>query len=325
MRAKARSGSLISGFEDGFRARNLAGRGRRYNALVAELPRFLGLSEAETRYETSRAVVLPVPLERTVSYGRGTAEGPAALLAASTQVELYDETSGTEPWSEIGIHTLRPLDGLAGDLGEALGRIEKEAGRHLRAGKFLASIGGEHSLSAAPVRAAHAVHGKLGVVQLDAHADLRDSYEGTPHSHACVMRRIVELGCPTLALGIRALSAPEAELIREQSLATVWGHELAALTVERFSQLVDGLPPKVYLTVDVDFFDPSIVPSTGTPEPGGGLWYPTLALLAELFRRREVVAMDVVELAPVPGRPASDFLAARLLYKCLGFLAASTD
>lgn len=298
---------------------------RGYNAPVAEPARFLGLSEAETRYEVSRAVVLPVPLERTVSYGRGAAGGPAALLAASTQVELYDEVSGTEPWQELGIHTLPALDGLPRDLGEALGRIEAEAERHLRAGKFLASIGGEHSLTAAPVRAARSVHGKVGVVQLDAHADLRDTYEGTPHSHACVMRRIVELGCPTLAVGIRALSAPEGELIRVQDLATVWGHELAALTVERFSQLLDALPPKIYLTIDVDFFDPSLLPSTGTPEPGGGHWYPTLALLAELFRRREVVAMDVVELAPLPGRPASDFLAARLLYKCLGFLAASAD
>jgi agmatinase len=292
---------------------------------VADLPRFLGLSEEETAYETSRVAVLPVPLERTVSYGRGTAHGPAAVLAASTQVELYDETSGTEPWAALGIHTLPSLDDLPDDLGEALDRIESEAERHLQAGKFLAAIGGEHSLSAALVRAARTVHGKLGIVQLDAHADLRDSYEGTPHSHACVMRRIVELGCPTLAVGIRALSAPEGELIRERDLATVWGRELASLTVERFSQLVDALPPKVYLTFDVDYFDPSLVPSTGTPEPGGGLWYPTLALLAELFRRRQVVAMDVVELAPVADLPASDFVAARLLYKCLGYLAASSD
>jgi len=297
----------------------------RYNAPVADLPGFLGLTEEETPYETSRVAVLPVPLERTVSYGHGTAQGPAALLAASTQVELYDETSGTEPWAALGIHTLPALDELPDDLGEALDRIESEAERHLRAGKFLATIGGEHSLSAALVRAGRTVHGKLGVVQFDAHADLRDSYEGTPHSHACVMRRIVELGCPTLAVGIRALSTPEGALIRERDLTTVWGRELASLAVERFSQLVDALPPRVYLTFDVDYFDPSIVPSTGTPEPGGGLWYPTLALLAELFRRRQVVAMDVVELAPVADRPASDFVAARLLYKCFGYLAASSD
>jgi agmatinase len=138
------------------------------------------------------------------------------------------------------------------------------------------------------------------------------------------MRRIVELGCPTLAVGIRALSQAEGELIREQGLATVWGHELASLAVTQFSQLVDALPRKVYLTIDVDYFDPAILPSTGTPEPGGGQWYQTLSLLADLFRRREVVAMDIVELAPVADRPASDFVAARLLYKCLGFLVASS-
>ncbi|MEZ5331376.1 MAG: agmatinase [Thermoanaerobaculia bacterium] len=295
-----------------------------YNAPVPEPVRFLGLTEAQTRYDLCRAVVLPIPFERTVSYGPGTAGGPAALLQASTQVELYDEVLGTEPWETLAPHTLSPLDDLPEDLAEALERIEAKVRRHLEAGKFVASIGGEHSLTTAPVRAARTVHGKIGVVQFDAHADLRDSYEGTPYSHACVMRRVVEMGCPTLAVGIRALAAPEGELIRNRRLPTVWGHELAALTVERFSQLVDALPPKVYLTFDVDYFDPAIMPSTGTPEPGGGLWYATLALLAELFRRREVVAMDIVELAPVPGSPASDFLAARLLYKCLGYFDVSS-
>lgn len=286
--------------------------------------RFLGLTQEQTRYDLSRAVVLPIPFERTVSYGHGTAGGPAALLAASTQVELYDEVLGIEPWETLAPHTLAPLDDLPEDLAEALDRIEAKVRRHLEAGKFVASIGGEHSLTTAPVRAARTVHGKIGVVQFDAHADLRDTYEETPYSHACVMRRVIEMGCPTLAVGIRALSASEGELIRNRNLTTVWGHELASLTAERFSQLVDALPPKVYLTIDVDYFDPAILPSTGTPEPGGGHWYPTLALLAELFRRRQVVAMDMVELAPVAGSPASDFLAARLLYKCLGYFDVSS-
>jgi agmatinase len=156
-------------------------------------------------------------------------------------------------------------------------------------------------------------------VQFDAHGDLREEFEGTPHSHASVMRRIVDEGIPTLAVGIRSLSAPEALLIRERSLPVVWGHQLDR-SEELLPGLLAGLPEKVYLTFDIDYFDPSLVPATGTPEPGGGHWYPTLRLLRRLFQVKTVVAMDLVELAPVGGHPASDFLAAKLIYKCLGFL-----
>lgn len=285
---------------------------------MSDIPdNFLGLPEGACRYETSRVVVLPVPFERTTSYARGTAAGPAAIVAASQQVELWEEMSRSEPW-RMGIATLPAFEPRAEELGAALGELEAEARRHLAAGKFLVTLGGEHSLTTAPVRAARAVHGELGVVQFDAHADLRAEYDGTPWSHASVMRRLHEDGVPALAVGIRALCDEEAELIAAKDLPTIWGWELPA--EERFAALLDRLPEKVYLTFDVDFFDPAIMAATGTPVPGGGAWYPTLACLRELFRRKTVVAMDVVELMPQPGQHACEFLAAALVHKCLAFL-----
>jgi agmatinase len=290
------------------------------------LPTNFGLlDEADADYDHARVAVLPVPFERTVSYGHGTASGPAAIIRASQSMELYDEELGSEP-HRLGIATLPPFVPEAHDMGEALAELEAEAKRHLAAGKFLLTLGGEHSLTIAPLRAAHelaAARGEeIGVVQFDAHADLRDEYEGTPHSHAAVMRRALELDVPILAIGLRAISTPEAELIAERELAVIWGWELAdeVATAERFERLLDALPPTVYVTFDVDYFDPAVVPATGTPEPGGGHWWPTLGLLRTLVRAKRVVAMDVVELAPAGG-PASDFVAARLAYKAIAYLA----
>ncbi|MCZ7650907.1 MAG: agmatinase [Thermoanaerobaculia bacterium] len=271
-------------------------------------------------YAASRFAVLPVPFERSTSYGKGTANGPAAIVRASQSMELWDEELGGEV-AELGIATLPPFLPESFDMGEALEEIRVEARGHLRADKRLIVLGGEHSLTLAPVRAAADVHGAIGVVQFDAHADLRAEYEGTPFSHASVMRRIVEDGIPTLGVGIRSLSLPEAELVRARGLEMVWGHELAAFGPEALAARLERLPERVYLTFDIDFFDPALVPATGTPEPGGGHWYPTLALLRELFRRKRVVAMDLVELAPFGPLPASDFLAAKLVYKCLGYWA----
>jgi agmatinase len=285
---------------------------------------FALLEPEQAEYESARAVILPVPFERTTSYGKGTIAGPAAILAASHQLELFDEELQREP-AEMGIHTLPLFHPESFDLGEALEEVQAETRKHLDAGKFVVTLGGEHSLSLAPVRATVASHagpaGSVGVVQFDAHADLREEFEGTPYSHASVMRRIVEDGVPTLAIGIRALSSPEAELVKERDLPVIWGYELEERGDELFDRYLEQLPDAVYLTFDLDFFDPSLVPATGTPEPGGGRWWPTLRMLRRLFAKKRVLAMDVVELAPIGGQPASDFLAAKLIYKCLGYLA----
>lgn len=288
---------------------------------MPSLPTNFGLLPDElSDYATARVAVLPVPFERTVTYGKGTAAGPAAIVRASQAMELWDEELGFEP-ADLGIATLPPFLPESFDLAEGLAELERECRRHLEAGKFLLTLGGEHSLTLAPVRAARAVCGEIGVVQFDAHADLREEFEGTPYSHASVMRRIHDQGIPALPVGIRSLSKPEAEFARAAGLPIVWASELGELEGERLDRLLAALPERVYLTFDIDYFDPSLVPATGTPEPGGGAWYPTLRLLWRLFAAKRVVAMDVVELAPLGGQPASDFVAAKLAYKCLGYFA----
>lgn len=287
---------------------------------MPSLPTNFGLLPAElSDYATARVAVLPVPFERTVSYGRGTAAGPAAIVRASQSMELYDDELGGET-AEVGIATLPPFLPEAFDMATAMAELEGECRRHMEAGKLLLTLGGEHSLTIAPVRAARRVFGEIGVVQFDAHADLREEFEGTPYSHASVMRRVAEEGIPSLPIGIRSLSKPEAEYAMECGIPIVWGQELDGLE-SRLDALLAMLPEQVYLTFDIDYFDPSIVPATGTPEPGGGTWYPTLRLLSKVFEAKRVVAMDVVELAPVGGHPASDFVAAKLAYKCLGYWA----
>lgn len=290
--------------------------------MYSSLPRFLGADIPETSYDQAEVVVLPLPFERTTSYGHGTAAGPEALLVASGYVELYDEELGREPW-EQGIATVDAFHPDSAELATAMDEMAAEARRHMAAGKFVVSLGGEHALTLAPVRAAREVFGEIGVVQFDAHGDLRESYGGTPFSHAAVMRRIVELGIPTLAVGLRAISAPEGALIRDLGLPVIWGHEVAdderRGSTARFERLLADLPEQIYLTFDIDFFDPALVPATGTPEPGGGTWYATMALLRRLFEIKNVVAMDVVELAPTEGSPASDFVAAKLVHKALAY------
>ena len=293
----------------------------------SELPSFL---EFEAPAGEPAVAVLPVPYERTTSWGRGAEDGPAALLRASRYVELYDEELRVEPF-RVGIETLPPVDVEAVEA-VALERISGAARDAIKRGRFLAAIGGEHTVTPALVRgvvdAAGADPGPdpgpdLGVVQFDAHTDLRPTYAGTRWNHACAMSRVLDLGLSTLAVGIRSLSRPEAVRIETEGLPVIWANQMAALAAEELEALFVGLlaslPDTVYLTFDLDFFDPSVLPATGTPEPGGGTWHQALALLRLLFEHKRVIAMDVVELAPIPGNPASDFTAARLLYKCIGY------
>jgi len=289
---------------------------------MPSLPQNFGLLDDDlSDYAKARVAVLPVPFERTVSYGRGTGAGPAAILRASQSMETWDDELGGET-CEVGIATLPPFLPEAFDMAAAMAEIEAECARHLDAGKFLLTLGGEHSLTIAPVRAAKRIFGEIGVVQFDAHADLREEFEGTPYSHASVMRRVADEDLSTLPIGIRSLSRPEAEYAMEAGIPIVWGSELEGLEA-RLDDLLATLPDQVYLTFDIDYFDPALVPATGTPEPGGGLWYPTLRLLSRIFEAKRVVAMDVVELAPIGGQPASDFVAAKLAYKSIGYWARS--
>ena len=179
-------------------------------------------------------------------------------------------------------------------------------------------LGGEHSLTTGPVRAAKAAFEDLSVLQLDAHADLRESYEGTPWSHACVMRRVHELGVPVVPLGIRAISVEEAEFLQDEDMPVFWSHRIAH-GEEWMDTVLNTLSETVYITFDVDYFDPALIPATGTPEPGGGFWHETMRFLGYVFQDKNVVGMDVVELAPIEGLHAPDFVIARLVHRCLGY------
>jgi N1-aminopropylagmatine ureohydrolase len=278
---------------------------------------FLGLPPESTRFEEAEVVVLPVPYEATVSYMGGTRFGPRQILHASRYVELYDHQLNTEPYA-IGVHTLPELMLSGAGPEDALGELRRALDALLETGKFVIMLGGEHTLSAPPILSHVARLGarRLSVLQLDAHADLRAEYEGTPYSHACVMHRVHEV-VDLVPVGIRSLTAEERDLMQRRRIPTIFGDELHAPTW--IDRAMGALGPDVYITIDVDFFDPAIMPSTGTPEPGGGAWQPTIALLERVFRERNVVGCDVVELAPLPGLAAPDFLAAKLVYKLIGF------
>jgi agmatinase len=279
---------------------------------------FLGLPEPVPTLAQAGVVILPVPYEATVSWLGGTRFGPRRLLEASRYVELYDHELDGE-FHEIGIHTLPELMLSAEGPAAALAELRTACDRLLAMQKFVIMLGGEHAISAPPIEAHAARLGKrpLSVLQLDAHADLRSEYHGSPFSHACVMYR-VHRRVHLVQVGIRAITTEERALMRARKIPVIFGHELEGGD-DWIERAVAALGPDVYITIDVDYFDPSLVPSTGTPEPGGGRWYPTLRLLERVFRERRVVGVDVVELAPIPGLGAPDFLVAKLVYKLVAY------
>lgn len=283
-------------------------------------PTFLDLPPELSDPTTARAAVWPVPYEATTSYGEGTRLGPAAIVEASAQVEFYDIELDAEP-CRMGIATLPPPT-LPRDPAATVEALRRAYEDLLADGRFLVALGGEHTITyplVAAWRSRLAAEGGLSVLQLDAHADLRDEYQGTRWSHACVMRRVLDDGVPVVGVGLRAFSIEERDLLRERRQVAVLGHELGA--ADWIDRVLAALGPKVYLTFDVDFFDPSLVPATGTPEPGGGTWSQATALLRRVFAERQVVAADVVELAPIEGLHAPDFVVAKLVYKILGYHA----
>jgi len=278
---------------------------------------FLGLEGGLTDYETARVVVLPIPYEATVSYGGGTTRGPSAIIEASSQVELYDSELGCEP-CDVGIATLSPLpvNGL-----EPVGLTEcvkAAVGRVVADGKFPLILGGEHSITPAAVLAVQSAHGDITVVQLDAHADLREEYEGQRHNHACTMARVRQF-CPAVQVGIRSLSTEEARRVQKDGLPVFFARDLRSDSGWIKKALSAIKSKKVYVSIDVDVFDASFLPATGTPEPGGLDWYQVIGFLRALFSAKRVVGVDLVELAPIDGFHAYDFIAARLAYKCIGY------
>ncbi len=269
--------------------------------------------------ETAKAVVIPFPYEATTSYRGGTKDGPQALLTASAQVELYDDELDWSPY-EVGIATTAPVWPSRLDYETPMRQLEGVVDAAYDKGLFPIVLGGEHAISVASVRAALKRYPDLAVLQIDAHADLRAEYEDTPHSHASAMARLVDLGTPLVQVGIRNISAEEMAWWREKKPSTIfWARDYCRgrHTVDEVIAALGDRP--VFLTIDLDGLDPSILPGTGTPEPGGLGWYETLDLLRALFTRRNVVGCDVVELAPIAGENVSEFLAAKLVYKIVGY------
>jgi agmatinase len=291
-----------------------------------ELPHnFLGLDERASAFQTAKAVILPVPYESTTSYGGGTSSGPSAILEASRYIELYDQELDAEPY-EIGIATLPALSLTGAGAEAAIAELRDAYDRLIDAspGKFVIALGGEHSISSAPILSWADRHpaDRLTVLQFDAHTDLRPEYEGSAYSHASVMARVADR-IDLVAVGIRALTREEREFARASDNIHIFFADDIHTGEAWMDDVMDRLGERVYISFDVDGFDPALVPSTGTPEPGGLQWYPVMKLLRRVFRERDVVAADVVELAPIPGLIAPDFLVAKLVYKMIGYRFAS--
>lgn len=273
-----------------------------------------------TDFDQAAVVILPISYEGGVSYGIGTAQAPEAVIAASHQLELYDEELKSEPF-RMGIATVLP-PALPADPSELQATVYRCTAELLDQDKFVVLIGGDHSISNGFVRALHSKHGALSVIQIDAHADLRDTFENSCLSHACVMSRIRELTDKTLQIGIRSMSREEAQRIEREDLA------VCTMSMYRkgefdFDAAIDELQDPVFLTVDVDAFDWSVIQSTGTPEPGGFYWDEALELLRKIFERKTVVGFDVVELSAPAHDANSPFAVAKLIYKMLGFKLAT--
>lgn len=286
------------------------------------LPNFLGLTEEHSSFAQAGVLILPIPFEATVSYGGGTQGGPAAILTASQQVELYDREFDCEPALEYGVHTLAALE-LAEDGAQAVEQIATAVAAAAASGKLVVGLGGEHTISVGFGRGLlQAVGGPLTVVQIDAHSDLRDEYEDTAYSHACIARRLLESEGieQVLQLGIRSVCTEEVQFVRQnpQRVRAWYAEQVhAGGWLAEFVQRVRGR--RVYLTIDVDGLDPAVVPATGTPEPDGLTWAETLFILRTLAANARIVGLDCVELAPHAGQHAADFAVAKLIYKSISY------
>lgn len=280
---------------------------------------FLGSDVAVEPGEAAVSLV-PVPYDATSSWVKGADRGPGALLEASEYVELYDIETESEPWRQ-GLATLPPVevDGPPEDLAAS---VRELVAGELEAGRTPVLLGGEHSVTIGAVEAAAERFPDLGVLQIDAHADTRESYHGSTHNHACVMARARERS-PVVQVGIRSVDPSEVEELDEERV--FWAHEIVGGGDAWIEEVADLLEPRTYVTIDLDAFDPSVLPATGTPEPGGLDWYEVNGLLRRVARSTDVVAFDVVELAPAPGQHASAFTAAKLTYRFLAEIFAGRD
>jgi len=282
---------------------------------------YLEIEKKYSSYENSKIVIYSAPLENTVSYGSGTKNGPKEILKASHYVEFFDEEMNRELCFEKGIATLpiKSFDKLKSK--SAIDKIEKDVMSLLEDHKFVVMLGGEHTVTLGAVKAFHNKFNDLSILQFDAHSDLRDSYEGNIYSHASVMRRVYEFNKNIVQVGIRAQCKEEGELIKKDKIKTFYARDIRKAESQKKWQndVVKSLSKNVYITFDIDGLDPSVVPATGTPEPGGLSWDETLDLIKLIGTEKNIVGFDLVELAPNKNHTASNFIAAKLVYKILNY------
>ena len=284
---------------------------------------FIG-SEAQTTYQEAKAVILPIPFEKTTTYRQGCQYGAAAIVEASDQLEAYDIELEREICQEVGIYT---VDAIASTIinpyltsEEMIKETTNRVLELIADGKFVIALGGEHSITAGIVKAyQQALNESFTAIQIDAHGDMRHSYEGSIYNHACVMRRVLDLGLPTLPVGIRAICLEEAELIKAQQIPVIWAKDIDRDSNWIEKAIANITTEKVFITIDLDGLDPSLMPGVGTPEPGGLNWYELTKFLKAVFNNHQVIGCDVMELAPTADSVVSEFTAAKLVYKLIGY------
>ncbi|MCC6864599.1 MAG: agmatinase [Ignavibacteria bacterium] len=282
---------------------------------------FLAIEKEFSSYDNSKIVILSVPYEKTTSYGRGTAKGPAAILRASHYVEFFDEETEKEVCFSHGIAALRAMNLAKLSGRNVLDVIYNNVSEHIKNGKFVVTLGGEHSISTAPIKAHFDNYEELSILHFDAHSDLRSEYDGTKYSHASFAARVAEFTTEITQVGIRAQCKEEFEFIKQKGINTFYAYQMRneGFNSELIEKIISTLKKNVYITFDVDYFDPSIMPATGTPEPNGFYWDETMRLLKEVCVNRNLVGFDVVELAPQEDYKFPDFMTAKLIYKILNY------
>ena len=279
---------------------------------------FLDTPPDESRYEDAGFVILSIPYDGTTSFKSGSRDGPAAIITASGHLEDYDIEMDAD-LSQIGIHTVPELVPNLSSMDALIGQVERLTDRVASDGKTPVVLGGEHTVTIGAVTALAGRHPDMAVLYLDAHGDLRDEYMGTRWGHASVARRLMDI-CPVVHAGVRSLSAEERRLITEQNLpAHLWPTDMP---LDEYAQsLIDDLPPTIYVSIDLDVLDPSVMAAVGTPEPGGMLWHDLIRVLRLVCEARHVVGFDLVELSPSEGPEACAYTAAKLAYKMIGYVS----
>ena len=284
---------------------------------------FIG-SEAQTSYADAKAIILPIPYEKTTTYRKGCENAPDAILEASDQLEAYDIELETETCLRTRIFTHKAIADTRRDgnlTPETMLEITTKTVSQLIAdGKFVIALGGEHSITAGVVKAyKEMISGPFTVIQIDAHGDMRHSYEGSIYNHACVMHRVLEMKLPTLPVGIRSICSEEAQLIQEHKIPVVWAKDIYRNRDWISTAMTQINTEKVFITIDLDGLNPSLMPGVGTPEPGGLNWYELTDFLKTVFVNHQVIGCDVMELAPLTDSVVSEFTAAKLVYKLVGY------